>query len=268
MSEEIVQQSGKRPRGLGRGLSALMGEIALETANPVSTDAGAALPAGIKMVDIAGLRPLPNQPRKHFDDNALAELAESIRARGILQPIIVRESRGEGHYEIIAGERRWRAAAIAQLHQVPVIIKEFDDQTALELAIVENIQREALTAWEEGDGYRRLIDDYDYTQETLAKIVGKSRSHIANLMRLQNLPLRVHGWSCSTPSAEPLDAAADSALPVPAAAAAAAAAEAEEAAVAAATEWSQNSTQQMPTPNHRSPCRSRSGWGRCNPATA
>jgi ParB family transcriptional regulator, chromosome partitioning protein len=197
MSDGETPLATKRPRGLGRGLSALMGEIALETAMPVSTEAGATLPAGIKMVDIVGLRPLPNQPRKHFDDDALAELAESIRARGILQPIIVRESRGEGHYEIIAGERRWRAAAIAQLHQVPVIIKDFDDKTALELAIVENIQREALTAWEEGDGYRRLIDDYDYTQETLARIVGKSRSHIANLMRLQNLPLRVHGWMTS-----------------------------------------------------------------------
>jgi ParB family transcriptional regulator, chromosome partitioning protein len=194
MSDGESPLATKRPRGLGRGLSALMGEIALQTASPVSTDAGAIIPAGIKMVDIVGLRPLPNQPRKHFEENALAELAESIRARGILQPIIVRESRGEGHYEIIAGERRWRAAAIAQLHQVPVIVKDFDDKTALELAIVENIQREALTAWEEGDGYRRLIDDFDYTQETLARIVGKSRSHIANLMRLQNLPLRVHGW--------------------------------------------------------------------------
>jgi ParB family chromosome partitioning protein len=197
MSEETTAAQ-KRSKGLGRGLSALLGEIEAETATPVSTTAsGEALPMGVRMVDVAGMRPLPNQPRKHFDDAALEELSESIRARGILQPIIVRESHGEGHYEIIAGERRWRAALLAQLHQVPVIVKEFDDQTALELAIVENIQREALTAWEEGEGYRRLIVDYDYTQETLARIVGKSRSHIANLMRLQNLPQRVHGWLTS-----------------------------------------------------------------------
>jgi ParB family transcriptional regulator, chromosome partitioning protein len=141
MSEETTAAQ-KRSKGLGRGLSALLGEIEAETATPVSTTAsGEALPMGVRMVDVAGMRPLPNQPRKHFDDAALEELSESIRARGILQPIIVRESHGEGHYEIIAGERRWRAALLAQLHQVPVIVKEFDDQTALELAIVENIKR-------------------------------------------------------------------------------------------------------------------------------
>jgi ParB family transcriptional regulator, chromosome partitioning protein len=191
MTEDTPQK--RRPSGLGRGLSALLGEIQVEA--PVAGDGtGGALPQGLRMVDVAGLRPMPNQPRRTFDDGALDELADSIRSRGLLQPIIVRESTGEGHYQIIAGERRWRAAQRAQLHQVPVIIKDFDDKTAYELAIIENIQREQLNAWEEGEGYRRLVDDYGYTQETLAKIVGKSRSHIANLMRLHNLPLSVHGW--------------------------------------------------------------------------
>jgi ParB family transcriptional regulator, chromosome partitioning protein len=191
MSEDIPLK--RRPSGLGRGLSALLGEIQTEAS--VATDgSGAPLPQGLRMVDVAGLRPLPNQPRRTFDEAALDELAESIKSRGLLQPIIVRETSGEGHYQIVAGERRWRAAQRAQLHQVPVIIKDFDDKTAYELAIIENIQREQLNAWEEGEGYRRLVDDYDYTQEALAKIVGKSRSHIANLMRLHNLPLSVHGW--------------------------------------------------------------------------
>ncbi len=191
MSEDLPLK--RRPSGLGRGLSALLGEIQTEAS--VATDGtGAPLPQGLRMVDVAGLRPMPNQPRRNFDEAALDELAESIKSRGLLQPIIVRETSGEGHYQIVAGERRWRAAQRAQLHQVPVIIKDFDDKTAYELAIIENIQREQLNAWEEGEGYRRLVDDYDYTQEALAKIVGKSRSHIANLMRLHNLPLSVHGW--------------------------------------------------------------------------
>lgn len=191
MSEEAAIPAKKRPTGLGRGLSALLGEMQVEA--PVAAN-GDAVPAGIRMVDTAGLRPMPNQPRKHFDETALDELAESIRSRGLLQPIVVRESTGEGHYQIVAGERRWRAAQRAQLHQVPVIVREFDDRTALELAIIENIQREQLSAWEEGDAFRRLVDEHDYTQESLAKIVGKSRSHVANLIRLRNLPLAVHGW--------------------------------------------------------------------------
>ncbi len=191
MTDDSPQK--RRPSGLGRGLSALLDEIQTEAS--IATDGtGAPLPQGLRMVDVAGLRPMPNQPRRTFDDGALDELAESIKSRGLLQPIIVRVSPGEGLYQIIAGERRWRAAQRAQLHQVPVIIKDFDDKTAYELAIIENIQREQLNAWEEGEGYRRLVDDYGYTQDALAKIVGKSRSHIANLMRLQNLPLSVHGW--------------------------------------------------------------------------
>jgi ParB family transcriptional regulator, chromosome partitioning protein len=178
----------KRPSGLGRGLSALLGEIEREA--PVASDAAQA--AGIRMMEVATLRPLPGQPRRHFDEAALDELAESIRARGLLQPLVVRDT-GAG-FQIVAGERRWRAAQRAQLHQVPVIIKEFDDRTALEMALIENIQREQLNALEEGETYRRLIEDYGHSQEELGKIVGKSRSHIANLIRLRDLPLRVHGW--------------------------------------------------------------------------
>jgi ParB family transcriptional regulator, chromosome partitioning protein len=184
----------KRPSGLGRGLSSLLGEFSSEPEVSITSAPGDAgpLPTGIRMANVGNMRPMPDQPRKSFDDDALDELAASITARGMLQPIVVRDM--DGHFEIVAGERRWRAAQRAQLHQVPVIIREFDDQTALEIAIVENVQREQLNAWEEGESYRRLIDDYGYTQEGLAKVVGKSRSHIANLIRLHNLPTSVHNW--------------------------------------------------------------------------
>jgi ParB family transcriptional regulator, chromosome partitioning protein len=193
MSEE--QPVKKRPSGLGRGLSALLGEIQAEIA-PVSVSnngSNAAVPIGVQMMAVVSLRPLPNQPRRNFDDDTLDELAASIKALGVLQPIVVREV--EGAFQIVAGERRWRAAQRAQLHQVPVIVREFDDRTALEIALVENVQREQLNAWEEGETYRRLVHEYDHTQEDLAKIVGKSRSHVANLIRIrEHLPLSVHGW--------------------------------------------------------------------------
>ena len=200
MSDELLPK--KRPIGLGRGLSALLGEsnaevpVSMGSSDGRTPQGGAAqnAPQGVQLVDVAALRAMPNQPRKTFDDAALDELAESIKARGMLQPIIVRESTGEGHWQIIAGERRWRAAQRAQLHQVPVIVRDFDDKTAFELAIIENIQREELNAWEEGDGYRILVEEHGYTQEQLGKIVGKSRSHIANLMRLQSLPPAIHAW--------------------------------------------------------------------------
>lgn len=196
MSEEATPAipARKRPSGLGRGLSALLGDIQQEA--PVrggdGTAANDAMPDGVRMLPVSHLRPLPNQPRKTFDEDAIDELAKSIEARGMLQPIVVREV--DGNYQIVAGERRWRAAQRAQLHQVPVIIRQFDDKTALEIAIIENIQREQLNAWEEGEGYRRLVDEHGYTQDSLSKIVGKSRSHIANLMRLRNLPIAVHDW--------------------------------------------------------------------------
>ncbi len=189
MSEELLPK--KRPSGLGRGLSALLGEI--ESAAPVRTDAnGAQVPEGVRMIDTSNIRPMPNQPRRNFDDEPLDELAASIKTLGMLQPIVVRDN--DGWFQIVAGERRWRAAQRAQIHQVPVIVREFDDRTALEIALVENIQREQLNAWEEGETYRRLVDEYGHSQEALARIVGKSRSHVANLMRLRNLPLSVHGW--------------------------------------------------------------------------
>ncbi|MBU6251977.1 MAG: ParB/RepB/Spo0J family partition protein [Alphaproteobacteria bacterium] len=186
-------QLPKKRTGLGRGLSSLLGEIQAETASAVSgrADAGS-MPDGIRLIPIANLQPLPNQPRRNFDDEALDELARSITALGVLQPIVVRDM--GTHFQIVAGERRWRAAQRAHLHQVPVIVKEFDDRTALEIALVENIQREQLNAWEEGETYRRLIQDYGHSQEELGRIVGKSRSHIANLMRLRNLPTAVHDW--------------------------------------------------------------------------
>ncbi len=196
MSDQDEKPTKKRPSGLGRGLSALLGEIEREA--PVSTSTGGPTTAaadGVRMVEVRNMRPLPNQPRRNFDETAIEELSASIKALGVLQPIVVRAQ--DGYFEIVAGERRWRAAQHAQLHQVPVIIREFDDQTALEIALVENIQREQLNAWEEGETYRRLVDDYGHNQDALAKIVGKSRSHIANLMRLRNLPLSVHGWLAS-----------------------------------------------------------------------
>ncbi|MFM7028949.1 MAG: ParB/RepB/Spo0J family partition protein [Chakrabartia sp.] len=195
MTEEAT--APKKRTGLGRGLSSLLGEIQAETAIAISGrgEPGAPPPEGVRIVPVANLQPLPNQPRRNFDDDALEELARSITALGVLQPIVVRDM--GGHYQIVAGERRWRAAQRARLHQVPVIIKEFDDRTALEIALVENIQREQLNAWEEGETYRRLIEDYGHSQEELGRIVGKSRSHIANLMRLRNLPTAVHGWLVS-----------------------------------------------------------------------
>jgi ParB family transcriptional regulator, chromosome partitioning protein len=179
----------KRPSGLGRGLSALLGDVASE--EPLVS--GGATSAGIRMFPVADLRPLPGQPRRHFDEAALDELAESIKVRGMLQPIVIRITENAGN-QIVAGERRWRAAQRAQLHQVPVIIRDFDDRTALEIALIENIQREQLNAIEEGETYRRLIIDYGHNQEELGKIVGKSRSHIANLIRLRDLPQRVQEY--------------------------------------------------------------------------
>jgi ParB family transcriptional regulator, chromosome partitioning protein len=179
----------KRRSGLGRGLSALLGDVATE--EPVSGSAPAS--AGIRMFNVADLCPLPGQPRRHFDEAALDELAESILARGMLQPIVIRLTEGAGN-QIVAGERRWRAAQRAQIHQVPVIIREFDDRTALEIALIENIQREQLNAIEEGETYRRLVHEYGHSQDELGKIVGKSRSHIANLIRLRDLPQRVQDY--------------------------------------------------------------------------
>ncbi len=168
-------------RGLGRGLSALMAEV-----TPPDQQSDALARNRVQHLPVERLAPNPDQPRRHFDETALAELAASIREKGVIQPLIVRE-RGDG-YEIVAGERRWRAAQRAQLHEVPVVIRSFSDTEVLEIAIIENIQRTDLNPVEEAMGYRALIDRFGHTQEKLAGAMGKSRSHIANLLRLLSLP--------------------------------------------------------------------------------
>lgn len=172
-----------RPR-LGRGLAALLGEAVEENGS-----AEKAARVGQKRVPIEFLRPNPRNPRKHFRPEDLSDLAESIRERGVLQPILVRPLRDVADaFEIIAGERRWRAAQKAGVHDVPVVVIEATDREALEIAIVENVQRADLNAIEEALGYERLIADFGHTQLDLSKIIGKSRSHIANTMRLLRLP--------------------------------------------------------------------------------
>ena len=171
-----------RRRGLGRGLSALLGEEAGE-------GAGAELARATRTVPVELLHPGRYQPRRNFDPESLQALVESIKAQGILQPLLVRKHPDiDGHYEIVAGERRWRAAQAAQLHEVPVIQRDIADRDALEIALVENIQRQDLNPIEEAEAYRRLLDEFRHTQEDLARAIGKSRSHITNAMRLLVLP--------------------------------------------------------------------------------
>ena len=168
--------SFKSKKGLGRGLSSLIGE------GKVSSN---------KTAIISELKRNKYQPRKYFDEESLNELTESIKSRGIIQPIIVRNANGESNYEIIAGERRWLAAQRAGLHNVPVVITEADDLKSLEFAIVENVQRHDLNPLEEAQGYKRLIDEFSYDQEKVSKFIGKSRSYITNSLRLLNLPSEV-----------------------------------------------------------------------------
>ncbi len=171
-------------RGLGRGLSALMADV-----EPRVTEGDSAGAQPDRRIPIENIAPNPDQPRRHFSKDQLEELSNSIRAKGVLQPLIVRpDPKNEGQYQIVAGERRWRAAQIAQVHELPVIVRDFDDTEVLEVAIIENIQRADLNAIEEAAGYRQLMDKFGHTQEKLAEALGKSRSHIANLLRLLNLP--------------------------------------------------------------------------------
>ena len=172
--------SERQPKGLGMGLSALLGE-AVRPLPAGQADAG-----GVREIEVARIHPNPNQPRIHFDDESLDELSKSIEARGVLQPILLRRV-GDG-FEIVAGERRWRAAQRAQLHAVPAIVRDIDDTSMAEIALIENIQREDLNAIEEAEGYRQLIERYGHTQDDVGRIVHKSRSHVANLLRLLDLP--------------------------------------------------------------------------------
>lgn len=197
----------KPTKGLGRGLSSLLGEAANApipaasvsgAATPKASDGGAVETAGprqaeIRLVPVEWINPGPWQPRRVFNRSALDELAQSMRENGVVQPILVRPNPEKaGRFQLIAGERRWRAAQIAQLHDIPAIIRDIDDKQAAEFSLIENIQRQDLTAIEEALGYRTLIDAHGYNQETLADIVGKSRPHISNMMRLLSLPDDVH----------------------------------------------------------------------------
>jgi ParB family chromosome partitioning protein len=173
--------SDRQSKGLGMGLEALIGEASHRMAQEPRPSRG-----GVREIEIARISPNPGQPRVQFDEDALAELAESIRERGVLQPILLRPH-GEG-FQVIAGERRWRAAQRAGLHAIPAIVREIDDSTTAEIALIENIQRQDLNALEEAEGYRQLIKTHGHTQDNVAKIVHKSRSHVANLLRLLDLP--------------------------------------------------------------------------------
>ena len=184
----MVERKSKS-RGLGRGLSSLMGDLNNE---PLTSNENSESQTIEKLVPVEKIYPNPNQPRKSFQEEKLIELANSIKTKGIVQPLIVRKKKGtKESFEIVAGERRWRAAQRAQIHELPVIIKEFTDIEVLEIAIIENVQRADLNPIEEALGYKNLMENFDHTQDGLSKEIGKSRSHIANLLRLLNLPLAV-----------------------------------------------------------------------------
>ena len=178
----MAEKKGKS-RGLGRGLSALMADV---TEDKEASSPGEARRADMT-VPIEKIKPNPDQPRRDFTQEHLEELAASIKEKGVIQPLIVREM-SSGDYEIVAGERRWRASQMAKLHELPVIVRDYDDTEVLEIAIIENIQRADLNPVEEAAGYRALMDRFGHTQEKLSEALGKSRSHIANLMRLLQLP--------------------------------------------------------------------------------
>jgi ParB family chromosome partitioning protein len=176
----------QQARGLGRGLSALLGDV------PLAAPAGSA--EGVREIELALIQPNPRQPRRTFTEAPLAELAESIAARGVLQPILVRPASEAGRFEIVAGERRWRAAQRAQLHKIPAIVRTFDEAGTAEVALIENVQRADLGPLEEADAYAALVERFGHKPEEVGKLVGKSRSHVSNLLRLRDLPesVRAH----------------------------------------------------------------------------
>ena len=182
---------------LGRGLAALIGDLDQPVTEAVEKPETPSAGKGEKTVPVEHIRANPNNPRKFFSDAELQDLSASIREYGIVQPILVRPIKGEdlagARYEIIAGERRWRAAQKAALHEVPILVRDVEDKQALELAIIENVQRADLNAVEEALGYQQLIDEYDYSQNELAQVISKSRSHVANTLRLLKLPSSVQG---------------------------------------------------------------------------
>ncbi|MFA8441665.1 ParB/RepB/Spo0J family partition protein [Yoonia sp.] len=187
-----MARATKKSRGLGRGLSALMSDVAADEA----PDAAPKRPDLI--VPIEQVQPNPDQPRRTFAEDALQELASSIAEKGIIQPLIVRQSPADSDiFEIVAGERRWRAAQIAKLHEIPVLLRDYDDTEVLEIAIIENIQRADLNPVDEAAGYKQLMDRFGHTQDKLSAALGKSRSHIANLLRLLNLPKEVQTYLVS-----------------------------------------------------------------------
>ena len=190
-----MAEKNSKSRGLGRGLSALIGDM---STNPIESTESAQNISNERLVPVEKIYPNPNQPRKTFQEEKLIELANSIKTKGIVQPLIVRKKKGtKESFEIVAGERRWRAAQRAQIHELPVIVKEFSDIEVLEIAIIENVQRADLNPIEEAIGYKSLMDNFDHTQEGLSKEIGKSRSHIANLLRLLNLPTEVQEFLIS-----------------------------------------------------------------------
>lgn len=172
----------KKPSGLGRGLSALIDDR-------MTPRDDQRLASSVREVEVARIRPNPSQPRRHFDEGAMAELATSIAERGVLQPIIVRPL-GDG-FELVAGERRWRAAQRAQLHHIPALVRDIDGAASAEVALIENVQRENLSAIEEAQAYQELTSNHGHSQDQVGKLVGKSRSHVTNLLRLLDLPADV-----------------------------------------------------------------------------
>ena len=181
-------------KGLGRGLSALLGTggAAAIGGSASAPQPAAGYPRAASLIPVAQIEPGRYQPRRVFDDDEIAALADSIRAQGVLQPILVRRLTSEPpRYELVAGERRWRAAQRAQLHDIPAVVKDLSDREALEAALVENIQRQDLSALEEAEAYKRLIDEFAHTQDAIGHALGKSRAHVANTIRLLSLPLQV-----------------------------------------------------------------------------
>jgi ParB family chromosome partitioning protein len=187
----VAEQSNTTTR-LGRGLASLIGDVPKEVISNDSQDE-----INVSLIPIENIQANKQNPRSVFSEEELIDLSNSIKEKGIVQPIIVRQRANENSYEVIAGERRWRAAQIAQLDKIPAIIKTLSDDDALEIAIIENVQRSNLNPIDEASGYKRLIDIYNYTQEDLANVIGKSRSYIANILRLTNLPLKVQEYLAS-----------------------------------------------------------------------